>query len=91
MTSKAKTKKHKTLTDKTIIKKIFKKIEEIKTFVNADGGDVNFLEFKNNILKLQVVGECIHCPSFAMTYNNWIKTMLLDEFSQIKDVIFVVN
>ena len=87
-----KKKKHKILTNnKAIIKKIFAKIEEIKTFINADGGDVNFLEFKNSILKLQVIGKCVNCPSFTTTYNNWIKAMLLDEFSQIKDVIFVVN
>ncbi len=77
--------------DKTIIKKIIAKIEEIKTFINADGGDVNFVEFKNSILKLEVVGKCVHCPSFTMTYNNWIKKMLLDEFSQIKDIVFVVS
>lgn len=83
--------KNKVLSDKTIIKKILAKLEEIKTFVNADGGDVHFLEFKNNILKLEVVGKCVHCPSFTMTYNNWIKKIFLDEFSQIKDVIFIIN
>lgn len=83
--------KNKVLSDKTIIKKILAKLEEIKTFVNADGGDVHFLEFKNNILKLQVVGKCVHCTSFTMTYNNWIKKIFLDEFSQIKDVIFIIN
>ncbi len=84
-------KKRKTLINKTIIKKIRAKIEAMKTFVNADGGDVHFVEFKKNILKLEVVGKCVHCPSFTMTYNNWIKKTLLDEFPQIKDVIFVVN
>ena len=84
-------KKRKTLINKTIIKKIRAKIEEVKTFVNADGGDILFVEFKNGILKLEVVGKCTHCHSFEMTYNNWIKKMLLDEFPQIKDVIFFVN
>ena len=84
-------KKCKVLTNKTITKKIRAKIEEVKTFVNADGGDVRFVEFKNNILRLEVVGKCVHCPSFTMTYNNWIKKMFLDEFPQIKDIIFVVN
>ena len=63
-------KKRKTLINKTIIKKIRAKIEAMKTFVNADGGDVRFVEFKNNILRLEVVGKCVHCPSFTMTYNN---------------------
>ena len=85
------TKKRKTLTTKAITKEIRAKIEEVKTFVNADGGDIHFVEFKDGILKLEVVGKCVHCPSFTMTYNNWIKKMLLNEFPQIKDVIFVIS
>ena len=70
------------------INKIIKHLKEIKFFINADGGDVNFISFKKGILTLEISGACVGCMHFANTYDYGIKITLMNKIKEIKDVVF---
>ncbi|MCQ2748093.1 MAG: NifU family protein [Mycoplasmoidaceae bacterium] len=72
----------------TLITQIRQELDSIKTFIQADGGDVNFLSFENGILTLEISGHCIGCTSFAATYTFGIKENMKQIHPEINDVVF---
>lgn len=76
---------------KTLIEEIRKELESIKPFINADGGDVNFVSLKDGVLTLEISGHCIGCMSFDVTYTYGIKGNMMQVHPEIKDVIFVTK
>lgn len=74
-----------------LIQEIRKELESIKVFINADGGDVNFVSFENGILTLEISGHCIGCMSFDATYTYGIKESMKRAHPEIKDVIFTLK
>lgn len=74
-----------------LIQKIRKDLETIKVFVNADGGDVNFVSFENGVLTLEISGHCIGCMSFDATYTYGIRESMKRTYPEIKDVIFTMK
>ncbi|MCQ3908896.1 MAG: NifU family protein [Mycoplasmoidaceae bacterium] len=76
---------------KTLIEEIRKELESIKPFINADGGDVNFVSLKDGVLTLEISGHCIGCMSFDVTYTYGIKANMMQVHPEIKDVIFTTK
>lgn len=61
-------------------------IEEIRPFLQRDGGDVEFVDYANGILKVRLMGSCRGCPYSQMTLANGIKRTLQQKFPQLKEV-----
>ena len=74
-----------------LINRINETINNIRIWIQNEGGDVNFVSFKKGTLTLIVSGHCVGCTSFDSTYTYGIKQMLMQMFSQIKDVIFLTK
>ncbi|XQP55170.1 MAG: NifU family protein [Mycoplasmoidaceae bacterium] len=75
----------------TLIEEIRKELDSIKPFINADGGDVNFVSLKDGVLTLEISGHCIGCTSFDITYTYGIKNNMMQVHPEIKDVIFTTK
>ena len=75
----------------TLIEEIRKELESIKPFINADGGDVNFVSLNDGVLTLEISGHCIGCMSFDVTYTYGIKANIMQVHPEIKDVIFTTK
>ncbi len=74
-----------------LIETIRKELDSIKVFINADGGDVNFVSLENGVLTLEISGHCIGCMSFDTTYTYGIKQSMLSSHPELKDVIFTLK
>ncbi|ODN00926.1 NFU1 iron-sulfur cluster scaffold, mitochondrial [Orchesella cincta] len=48
----------------------------IRPTVQEDGGDIQFVEFKDGIVKLLMQGSCTSCPSSVVTLKNGVQNML---------------
>lgn len=75
----------------TLIENIRKEIEQMKVYINADGGDVNFVSFENGVLTLEISGHCIGCMSFDATYTYGIKEAMKRTHPEVKDVVFTLK
>ncbi|MBE6446937.1 MAG: NifU family protein [Alphaproteobacteria bacterium] len=63
--------------EEDIIQKIKFVIENhIRPGLQIDGGDIEVIDFKDNILKVKLIGACSCCPHAQMTLKNSVERMI---------------
>ena len=76
--------------DKNILnKKVESALEEIRPFLRSDGGDISLLSIEKNIVKVQLLGNCVNCSVNQMTLKNGVEMTIKKYAPQIKEVISV--
>jgi len=62
-------------------------IEQIRPYLQADGGDVEFVEMtEDNTVNIRLLGMCGNCPHSQMTLKNGIETAVKKALPEIKSV-----
>ncbi|MBA3047435.1 NifU family protein [Patescibacteria group bacterium] len=71
--------------------KIKKVLEKIRPSLQADGGDVHFVNFDENsgVLKVELMGMCAHCPMSQITLKQGIEAEIKKEVPEVKEVVAV--
>ena len=64
--------------DKTI-KLIKQTMKKLRPYLNADGGDLDFVKFEDGIVYVRLLGACIGCSSSDDTITNSVEALLLEE------------
>ena len=64
-------------------------INEIRPFLQADGGDVEFIGIEGDIVKVRLKGACGGCPMATMTLKNGIETAVKKKVPGISSVVAV--
>lgn len=78
--------------DSEIIKQIKELItEKIRPTIQEDGGDLEFVSYEDNIVRVRLQGACTSCPSSVVTLKNGIKNMLNFYIPEVRDVVQVVD
>ncbi|MDR2636452.1 MAG: NifU family protein [Mycoplasmataceae bacterium] len=74
-----------------MIKKIKKVINDLRVYLENDGGDMEYVDYdkKSKILKIKVKGACVGCVNFDDTFENGIKQIILEKLSFVKEVEFI--
>jgi len=54
--------------------------------LQADGGDVEFVEEIDGVVKVRLQGACAGCPMSQMTLRNGIERLLKEEIPEVKAV-----
>lgn len=77
--------------DKTeIIEKINVALEQIRPFLNDDGGDIELIEVTDdNVVKVKFLGACKECNMSPMTLKGGVEEAIKKVIPEIKDVIAV--
>ena len=76
------------ITDQTILSKIELALQEIRPFLEADGGDINFIELTDNwVVKVKLVGACSSCNISMMTLKNGVEMAVKRAVPEVKEVI----
>lgn len=68
-----------------IIKEI---IEDIRPYLNSDGGDIEFIKYEDNYVFVKLYGACSHCGYQDFTLNDNILEIIKEK---IPEVIAVIN
>lgn len=58
----------------------------IRPTVQDDGGDVQFVSFKDGVVELQLRGACRSCSSSVVTLKHGIENMLMHYIPEVKEV-----
>lgn len=69
--------------------KVEKSLDKIRPALMADGGNVELIEVKNDVVKVKLTGACGGCPMSQMTLKMGIERHLKNEISEIKEVVAV--
>jgi Fe-S cluster biogenesis protein NfuA len=68
--------------------KIQKAIDEIRPYLQADGGDCEFVEVSaDGVVKVKLTGACHGCPMSTMTLKMGIERILKTKVPEVKEVI----
>ena len=67
--------------------KIKELIDEIRPFLMADGGDIEFVKYEDNIVYVKMNGACVNCHMLDLTLKDGIESMLMEEIPEIQAVI----
>lgn len=60
--------------------------QEIRPALQADGGDIEFVDIEDGIVKVKLVGACSHCPSSAMTLYDGVEKLLKEKIPEVKGI-----
>lgn len=71
-----------------VITEIKRIIDKLRPYLNSEGGDLEFLGYKDGIVYVRMLGACADCGMLDMTLTDGIEGMLKDE---IPSVIAVKN
>jgi Fe-S cluster biogenesis protein NfuA len=67
--------------------KIKAALENIRPFLQRDGGDVEFVEYTDdNVVLVRLKGHCAGCPYSQMTIKQGIEALLREQYPEIKAV-----
>ncbi len=65
---------------------ILKMLETMRPMLQADGGDVQFVDYFNHIVYVKLTGACEGCPHANLTLQNGIEAKLVEKFPEIASV-----
>lgn len=73
---------------KELIEKRVKNIlEQVRPYLQQDGGDVNFVELTDDmVVMVELTGACGSCPYSTMTLKNGIESVMKKSIPEIKAV-----
>ena len=76
------------ITDKKILDKIEVALQEIRPFLQDDGGDIDFIELTDKwVVKVKLVGACSSCNISMMTLKNGVEVVIKRAVPQVKEVV----
>ncbi len=71
---------------------IEKTIDMLRPMLQADGGDVTFVDYFNRIVYVKLTGACEGCPHANITIKNGIEAKLIEQFPEevreVRDMTF---
>jgi len=69
--------------EKEMIQKIEDAIQQLRPFLEADGGDIKLLGVKDNVAKVKFLGACRGCSMSAMTLKAGVEDSVKKAVPQI--------
>jgi Fe-S cluster biogenesis protein NfuA len=71
-----------------MIEEVKKVLEMIRPALQADGGDVEFVEMtEDGVVKVMLKGACGSCPMATVTLKNGIEKTLKEKVPGVKEVV----
>ena len=58
------------------------KLEELRSALQADGGDLDVVGIEGSQVKLRLTGACSGCPHATMTIKNGIERILREQVDE---------
>jgi len=69
--------------------KIEKALDEIRPFLQSDGGNIELISFTEKEVKVRLLGNCISCTVNQMTLKNGVELTIKKHLPEIEKVTSV--
>jgi len=66
--------------------KIEEVLNKIRPMLQADGGDVEFVDIEDGVVKVRLKGACAGCPMSQMTLKNGVERLLKEQIPEVESV-----
>ncbi len=64
-------------------------IQEIRPALQADGGDIEFVNVNDGVVEVKLTGACHGCPHAQMTLTLGVEKHLKEKVPEVKRVVTV--
>jgi Fe-S cluster biogenesis protein NfuA len=80
------------MTDQELHNKVEDALDEIRPFLQSDGGDISLLSIENGtVVRVQLEGACVGCSVNQMTLKTGVELTIKKHAPQIESVINVAH
>ena len=62
-------------------------LNEIRPFLESDGGNIELISIINNVVKVKLLGNCVSCSVNQMTLKNGVEMTIKKFAPQVEEVI----
>ena len=66
--------------------KVIAALEKVRPMLQADGGDVEFVELDGTVVKVKLRGACAGCPGAQMTLKMGVERVIREVVPEITAV-----
>ncbi len=73
--------------EENVKSKILEIINNIKPYLNMDGSDIEFIDYKDNYIYIKLYGACTNCILKDEDINEGLLAMFQEEIPEIKGII----
>lgn len=64
-------------------------LDRIRVGLRSEGGDIELVDVRDNIVYVRLTGACGVCPMSTLTMKNWVEATIKKELSEIESVYSV--
>lgn len=61
-------------------------LDKVRVGLKAEGGDIELVDVKDDIVYVRLTGACGVCPMSTLTMKNWVESTLKKEIPEVKAV-----
>ena len=80
------------ITDNTIINKIEDALQQVRPYLESDGGDIRLIEVTDDyIVRVKLLGACSSCQVSMMTLKVGVEQAIKKVLPELKEVVDVDN
>ncbi|MBP0904831.1 NifU family protein [Mariniflexile gromovii] len=81
------------MTTEEVRANVEKALDEIRPFLQSDGGDISLLAIEDNdtIVKVQLEGACVGCTVNQMTLKSGVEMTIKKYVPQIEKVVNILS
>ncbi|MBN1551498.1 NifU family protein [bacterium] len=66
--------------------KVIEALDKIRPYLQRDGGDIEFVDYVDGIVKVKLRGACSGCPGATMTLKMGVERILKENIPEVKGV-----
>jgi Fe-S cluster biogenesis protein NfuA len=70
-------------------RKILRVLEEIRPYVQGDGGDIIYAGFEDGVVRVVLQGSCAGCPSSTATLKMGVETRLKEACPEVRELVAI--
>lgn len=67
------------LTEEEIIYRVKTILEKVRPYLQRDGGDAEYVSYKDGLVYVKMLGACVGCTSIDQTVKEGLEALLLEE------------
>lgn len=71
---------------KMLREKVERVLDKVRVSLKAEGGDIELLDVRNDIVYVKLKGACGTCPMSTLTMKSLVETSIKNEIPEIKAV-----
>lgn len=68
------------------VEEIKKVINKLRPYLQRDGGDIEYVDFKDGIVYVRMLGACAGCLMLDDTLKDGVEQILMEEIPEVLEV-----